>query len=440
MARIVQYLKWMRRRDGGVVNTCMLLCPMLAGLGHDVVLLTCEDDDVPDVRDARPADGDRPAGGYRKVRVDASRDLPALDAALREPFAGVPLCVRVPLGDYVATLRGRRALDSERDTPTQYLPGLSMQAARLVLRGASTLHLHGVWAPSNAALARLAHKLGVPFVVSPHGMLDAWSMQQGSLKKQVFLRLVAGWQLRNAARVHFENEEELLQGRSYCEAPVVAGPPPPLDPAAFAPLPGPDLAREAFAPLREEGLKVLFLGRLNPKKGPDKLIDAASAWRNARASDASTPRIVTMFAGLGHPPEYETQLRARVSRLGLESDVHFLGLVTGDHKWSLLQAVDLVVLPTSQENFGIALVEAMLCGTPVLTTKQVDTWREFERGGGAIVLDGGGTLVPDLTKAVLAIARAPEQLRPRGEAGQTWARATYEPGAMAAAYERVLVG
>jgi glycosyltransferase involved in cell wall biosynthesis len=456
MARIVQFLKWMRRRDGGVVNTCMLLCPMLAQRGHEVVLLTCEDDDVPDEREAgelddglvaRPqAEAPRKKSGYRKLRIESASQLPELEAALaalreqvRTEGSAPPLCVRVPLADFVATLRGRNALDSERDTPTQSLPALSMQAARVLLRGADVLHLHGIWAPSHAALARLAHREGTRFVVSPHGMLDAWSMAQGGLKKRLFLRFVANWQLCNASCVHFENEEELLQGRQYCEAPVVAGPPPPLDPRAFEPLPAPSIARERFAPLQEEGLKVLFLGRLNPKKGPDKLIEAAFAWKKARELDPGTPKIVTMFAGLGHPPEYETQLRNQVSVLGLAAHVHFLGLVTGEAKWSLLRAVDLVVLPTSQENFGIALVEAMLCGTPVLTTKQVDTWREFERGGGALILDGGGTLVRDLTSKVLELARKPEALREHGSVGQAWARSTYAPDEMGAAYERVLL-
>lgn len=419
MATIVQYLKWMRRRDGGVVNTCMLLCPMLASRGHRVCLLTCEDDDVP-------------SESFRKLRVERASDVAGI--TLEE---GVPTCVRVPLADAASILTRRPALASERDTPTQYLPKLAMQAAEHVLRGADVLHLHGVWPYSNQQLAKLAQKQGVRFVVSPHGMLDAWSMQQGSLKKRLFLHFITNWQLQHAANVHFENEEELRQGRGYCGAPVVAGPPPPLDPAAFAVLPGPQLARETFSALREDGLKVLFLGRLNPKKGPDKLIEAAALWRDAAAQGG--PKIVTMFAGLGHPPEYEGYLRGLVQSQGLAEHVHFLGLVTGERKWSLLQAVDVVALPTSQENFGIALVEAMLCGTPVITTKQVDTWREFEASGGAKILDGGALVAKQLAQCVLEAQTKQTNWKQLGEAAKQWARATYEPTEMARAYERMLL-
>lgn len=420
MATIIQYLKWMRRRDGGVVNTCMQLCPMLASRGHKVCLITCEDDDVP-------------SEGWRKVTVARESDIPALSL-----IEGTPTCVRVPLADVASIVTRRPALASERDTPTQYLPSLAMRACQHLLRGATVLHLHGIWPPSNQQLAKLAHKQRIPFVVSPHGMLDSWSMGQGSFKKRLFLQLVSSWQLRHAARVHFENEEELRQGRSYCTAPVVAGPPPPIDPQAFAPLPSPQLAMESFAPLREHAaLRVLFLGRLNYKKGPDKLIEAAAMWRDAHK--AGGPRIITMFAGLGHPPEYEAVLRGLVAKHALQEDVHFLGLVTGAHKWSLLQAVDLVALPTSQENFGIALVEAMLCGTPVITTKQVDTWREFERSGGATILDGGALVAQQLAATVQAMLAAKANFQAAGATAQQWAKATYEPTAMAAAYERMLL-
>ena len=76
-----------------------------------------------------------------------------------------------------------------------------------------------------------------------------------------------------------------------------------------------------------------------------------------------------------------------VRDLRLDDRVDFVGEVLGADKLSLYQASDLFVLPTSQENFGLVLPEALACGTPVVTTKGVDIWPELESSGGALIAD-----------------------------------------------------
>jgi glycosyltransferase involved in cell wall biosynthesis len=411
--RIVQFLKWMRRRDGGVVNTVSLLCPMLTDLGHRVTLLSGDNADLKD-----------PVWFHQ---------TPAPGEPIQHR-PGTTACVSVAMRDRLAELRGSSMAASERDQPFQLLSREGLSVCEAALRDADVLHLHGPWASTNVQLARLARTLGVAYVISPHGMLDDWSLAQGRLKKRLHLALFSGPMLNRARSVHFEVEEEARQGRVHVRAPVVVGPPPPIDPRAFAPLPAPDLARAAFPALAQPGLKVLFLGRLAPKKAPDALVRSAAIWKRDGVA------ITTLIAGKGHPPEFEDHCKRLAADLGVADRVHFLGLVTGDLKWSLMQAADVMALPTSQENFGIALVESMLCGTPVVTTKQVDTWREFERAGNWI-LEGGPLVAEQLAGAVASIgASGAGQLEARGAQARDWARATYDPRALAQWYARVLAG
>jgi glycosyltransferase involved in cell wall biosynthesis len=409
--RIVQFLKWMRRRDGGVVNTVSLLCPMLTDLGHRVTLLSSENEDLKD-----------PCWFHQHPKAG--------DAIQHR--AGTTACVTVPMRDRLAELRGTSMLASERDEPFQLLTGEGLAICEAALRDADVLHLHGPWASTNIQMASLARRMGVPYVISPHGMLDEWSLAQGRLKKRLHLALFSGTMLNHARSVHFEVEEEARQGRVHVRAPVVVGPPPPIDPRAFAALPGPGLAQSTFPALNRPGLKVLFLGRIAPKKAPDALVRAAAIWKREGA------QVTTLIAGKGHPPEFEDHCKQLARELSIEDRCHFLGLVTGEQKWSLMQAADVMVLPTSQENFGIALVESMLCGTPVITTKQVDTWREFERAGNWI-LEGGASVAEQLAGAVAKLIGSDgAELRERGERARRWALATYHPRALAAWYARML--
>ena len=400
----------MRRRDGGVVNTVSLLCPMLTHLGHRVTLLNCGDDDLTDPIWLRQ----RPKPG-EPIRHER----------------GKVACVRVPMQDRIAELRGKSLDQSERDEPFQLITQEGLDVCEAVLKDADVLHLHGVWATSNIQLAKLAQRLNIPYVVSPHGMLDDWSLSKGSFKKKLHLALFSRSVLNNALRVHFEVEEEARQGRVHVTAPVVVGPPPPIDPRSFEPLPSKDLAQNAIPELRTNAFKVLFLGRLSQKKAPDALIRAAKIWK-----DQNLP-IQTFIAGKGHPPEFESELKALAKSLNVEDTVHFLGLVTGDLKWSLFQAVNATALPTSQENFGIALVESMICGTPIVTTRQVDTWREFEHAG-AIILPGGATVAEQTAQAIAQLAQTPKKAIELGKQSQAWATQTYTPDKLANWYVSIL--
>jgi len=133
---------------------------------------------------------------------------------------------------------------------------------------------------------------------------------------------------------------------------------------------------DAFPNLRGQRL-LLFLGRLHEKKGCDLLIEAFSQVRN------SSERIHLMVAGPCAQPEYLRHLQQMAATS--DGTISFPGMLSGDVKWGALSAADAFVLPSHQENFGIAVAEALACGTPVLISNKVNIWREIEADGAGFV-------------------------------------------------------
>jgi glycosyltransferase involved in cell wall biosynthesis len=139
---------------------------------------------------------------------------------------------------------------------------------------------------------------------------------------------------------------------------------------------------EAFPMLRGQRL-FLFLGRLHEKKGCDLLIEAFAALRDSAETGAPMQLVL---AGPCADEEYLRHLKQLAAKAtGDDGSITFTGMLTGNLKWGALSAAEAFVLPSHQENFGIAVVEALACGTPVLISNQVNIWREIEGAGAGFV-------------------------------------------------------
>jgi glycosyltransferase involved in cell wall biosynthesis len=403
--KILHYLKWMRKRDGGVVSCVMQLAPLQAAAGHDVCVLTADATDVP-------------------------RTAAWTHALAAEAFAAgrTAACVELALRDRLAEMRGSTASKAERDTPTQLLTRESLSAARTLIGQADVLHLHGPWTTSNLQLASIARDVKTPYVVSAHGMLDDWCMAQGAMKKRLHLALASGRMLNRAKAVHCAAEEEARQVAQRTTAPtrVVALP---MDLAPFSAMPGPAMAREKLG-LRHETPTLLFLSRLHPKKRAEHAIDALHRLRS-QGVDADL-----ILAGPPQDEAYAASLRERVARHQLDRHARFVGMVDGALKISLYQAATALVLPTSQENFGFVLLESLLAGTPVVTTRGVDLWRELEASGGAIVSEPVGSAIAQAVRGVLD----PTTRQTMGSRGRLWALSTLQPDVLVAGYDQMYAG
>jgi glycosyltransferase involved in cell wall biosynthesis len=241
--------------------------------------------------------------------------------------------------------------------------------------------IQGVWQYSSFGVWRALAGTTTPYFVFPHGMLDPWFKRTYPLKH--FKKLLY-WPwgeyrvLRDATAVLFTSEEERRLARESfglytCNEKVVN--------YGTAPPPDPEGAREkffeAFPHLRDQCF-FLFLGRLHEKKGCDLLIEAFAQL----ASSSGTSHHLVM-AGPYSDDAYLRRLRELAA--GARNSITFPGMLTGAVKWGALGAADAFVLPSHQENFGIAVAEALACATPVLISNKINIWREIEGDGAGYV-------------------------------------------------------
>jgi glycosyltransferase involved in cell wall biosynthesis len=221
-------------------------------------------------------------------------------------------------------------------------------------------------------------------------MLDPWFRRSGPAKhvlKQALWLIREGRVVNGAARLVFTAQEEAARAHGVFQ---------PWNPkVAVCPLAVAEPPESDGEPL-PDGLGqmpyLLFLARLHPKKGADLLLEA---W--ARLGGRTQGRAL-VIAGPAEDPAHAAQLHvlaAAAMRSGA-GPVLFTGMVTGVAKWALLRRAEAFVLPSHQENFGIAVAEALACGVPVLTTREVALWRE-------IVADGAGFAESDDTDGVVRL-------------------------------------
>jgi glycosyltransferase involved in cell wall biosynthesis len=225
--------------------------------------------------------------------------------------------------------------------------------------------LHGMWTYHNWAVSRCCLRTGTPYAVFPHGMLDRWPIfGQGRLLRW---KKTAYWNWRerrvvSGARAAFFTTQREME-RSQTTLPL------PDTPCTLSPF-CPDIRTDRIGRpervdlIQEAGTRfVLFLGRVHPKKGPDLLL---RAW--ARASMPATWKIV--IAGSGDA-DYVAGLKKLAADLGILPALQFTGPVAGIDKQYLLGAASWFVLPSNQENLGVAPIEAILMGCPVALSTEV---------------------------------------------------------------------
>lgn len=265
------------------------------------------------------------------------------------------------------------------------------------------LIVHGLWLYPGFAVRKAVNKLRAlnqpsPQVhVMPHGMLDPY-FQKDSSRRFKAIRNIFYWHaiekhlIRDAAAVFFTCEEELLLARQNFsdyrpqrEINVGYGvaQPPAFDPrmkVAF---------QDKCSGLNGEPY-LLFISRIHPKKGIDLLLGAYArmAKEHGTHGGGNLPHLV--IAG-PLDSDYGQKMEKLAKSLGLHvvsetnaganqsarPTVYFPGMLQGDAKWGAFYGCEAFVLPSHQENFGIAVVESLACGIPVLISKKVNIWREI---------------------------------------------------------------
>jgi glycosyltransferase involved in cell wall biosynthesis len=262
----------------------------------------------------------------------------------------------------------------------------------------------------SAAAAHYCRKQGVPYVLRPHGALDPYLYRRHSVRKRLYELLVERRNLAGAAAVHFTSSEEMhlarLSGLRFRGAVAPLG-------IEFESGPA-DVETEADKIWPQVAGKklVLFLSRVNFKKGLDILARAFGEIHRLRQDTH------LVIAGPDND-NYAGRVRGWLAEVEALQATTFTGMVLGREKAALLGRADLFVLPSYTENFGIAVVEAMAAGLPVVISNKVNIWREVNDAGAGLVVNLNPT---EVAAAVLKLLANPPLAREIGYRGRRLAR------------------
>ncbi|HBI15598.1 MAG TPA: hypothetical protein DDY20_08815 [Desulfobulbaceae bacterium] len=369
-------------RYGGPIYSVHGLCRALAGLGHEVHVVT--------------------------TNVDGSGDSV------------------VPLGDAI-TLDGVKVwyFHSRVLRRIYYSPEM-MRHLKKQMPSFDLVHLHSVFLWPTWATARVARSAGVPYVLSPRGMLVKALIQRKSRWiKTAWIRLIEARNIEKAAAVHVTSgkEAEELRGFGF-RLPEVWNLPNGVDlPQSWSRA---DVSEDVQKAIGQGGY-VLFLGRINWKKGLDRLI---RAWREVKG---------TRLLIAGNDEEgYLPELQRHVEECGVGLAVTFLARsVSGADKEALFAGARFFVLPSYSENFGNTVLEALIRGIPVVATEEVGAGEVVRQCGGGLVIPAD-KLAQTFSDLVLDLSG----LESMGKQGAAWVKAHYTwpeiASTMAEHYRRVV--
>jgi glycosyltransferase involved in cell wall biosynthesis len=248
------------------------------------------------------------------------------------------------------------------------------------------IHVHAMFSYTSTVAMAIARLRDVPYLVTPHGLLCEWSLQQSMQKKQAYLKLIERSNLDCASGIHLtcQQEQDDVLALNF-KAPTF------VLPLALTEIPvqipnASNLLRQQLNCPVDEPI-ILFLSRLHYKKGLDFLIPALGKLRDRH--------FTFVIAGNG-TPEYESEIQRLLVTAGIDDRTQMMGFVEGEQKDLLIQGADLFALTSHSENFGISVLEALVVATPVLITPGV--------GLASIVRANNLGYVPDLDIEAIAAA------------------------------------
>lgn len=226
-------------------------------------------------------------------------------------------------------------------------------------------------------IARINH---IPFAIWPHGVFSAYQRSISRTKKWFFDQFFTKRILKNAAAVVFtatgEREEFRELGLHIRSVVIPHG----IDFVPFSDhQPSNGFRRKYFK--EYTGPIILFLSRVNSKKGLDILIPALTAL-NKKGVDFRAA-----IVGAGDPPSYSDKVRSWIRENNLTGRVIMTGALHGEDKLAAFSAADIFVLPSRSENFGYAIFESLASGLPVVITKCVNYSREIEKHNAGICVN-----------------------------------------------------
>ena len=283
------------------------------------------------------------------------------------------------------------------------------------VRVADIVHLHTLWHPLNAIARKACARHGRNYVMMPHGMLDPYSLRQKRWRKRIYLAASERRNLEGASRLIFTTFHEQKAAR---ESLTWLGPGEIIPLGADSPPDMPrQIARQAFIDLFPQVANrrcLIFLGRIHPKKGLERLLTILPEISRRH------PSIFLIIAGDGEQSDVRN-LKNLVQSRNLSPHVLFTGMVEGQAKWSALACAEVFILPSRQENFAISVAEAMHSGVPVVITNKVNSWPFVEKAQAGFVVEEDNAEL-GIAERLDELLSEPDKARCMGSRGKNFAK------------------
>jgi glycosyltransferase involved in cell wall biosynthesis len=253
------------------------------------------------------------------------------------------------------------------------------RAIRQNLKRFDLLYILGAWNYPVATAAYFCRQARKPYIISPRGQLYPYLIKKKFWKKEIYYNFVTKKDLNCASAIHYTTEDERQACHAYLKLrsrSVVI--PNGIDLAGFSNFAAKGKLRERFPILKGKKI-ILFLSRINWKKGLDILVKAYSVLAKEKND------LHLLIVGEGDSG-YTRKVKKWIKNCRLQQRVTFTGMLIGEDKLEAYAVSDIFVLPSYSENFGMSVVEAMACGLPVIITNQVGIHREVSSAEAGIVV------------------------------------------------------
>jgi glycosyltransferase involved in cell wall biosynthesis len=270
----------------------------------------------------------------------------------------------------------------------QYVPSLKKWLINNILNY-DLIHIHSVFNYTSHISMTCARLMGVPYVLTPHGMLGEYDLKRKRILKKIWLKFIDDKNLNFVSAFHATaNIEKLGLSKMF-----------PVSRVDVIPY-GINIPSLPFETVKKEKkLNIVFISRLHKKKNLPGVLQAISkALKNGISLNLR-------IAGEPNPGEenYKVYLQKMVQDLNIDKHVEFCGFLSGQAKEELFKWADVFMLPSFDENFGVAVLEALSYSVPVIISPQVALSKEVREFGGGWITDEANPQSPDSILKILVL-------------------------------------
>ena len=276
-------------------------------------------------------------------------------------------------------------------------------------------HQHGLWTMLSHSAHSWRKRWKLPFVITPHGMLDEPRLKVSKWKKRLFALMYETKNLRAESCIHALCQPEAMSIRNFGSKVPIAVIPNGINLEDYSSLPDAAQFARRFPCCKDRRI-VLYLGRIHPLKGLAPLLDAWKQLDKYRRNDW-----ILVVAGINQLG-FEDNMKQKAEALGLQDDVLFAGPLYKQAKLEALSATSTFVLPSFSEGFAITVLEAMACKLPLVITHQCN-FNEVETEGAGWVGQPNADSMAECLDAALSLSDTERQAT--GQRGYELVRRKY---------------